>query len=245
MTDQSIPAPSRARLSAAVLLGGAALIAVAGAGAGWMLRGNGPVDAVEAPLVASETVPGIDRPVADSVTATAATAEKRVPVQRVAPKRTTAAATSARTSPAESATARTASRDTPLDTQPAAICSECGVVESVRAAPRKGDASGVGAVAGGVVGAALGNQVGKGSGRTAMTVLGAVGGGLAGHEIEKRVKTETVYEVRLRMDDGTRRTVTRSTAPPEGARVVVEGETLRVVESEPAPARTMRTSNAI
>ena len=92
---------------------------------------------------------------------------------------------------------------------PAAICKQCGVVESVRAVTHKGQGSGVGAVAGGVLGAAVGNQMGKCTGRAAMTVLGAVGGGLAGNEIEKRTKSETVYEVQVRMDDGTLRHIER------------------------------------
>ena len=117
---------------------------------------------------------------------------------------------------------------------PAAVCKQCGVVESVHAVTHKGQGSGVGAVAGGVLGAAVGNQMGKGSGRAAMTVLGAVGGGLAGNEIEKRTKSETVYAVQVRMEDGTLRQIDRPGAIAQGARVVVEGNTLRL--AQPAEA---------
>lgn len=113
----------------------------------------------------------------------------------------------------------------------AAACTACGVIESVKAVTRKGDASGVGAVAGGVIGAVAGNQVGGGDGRKAMTVIGAIGGGLAGHEIEKRKNSTTVHEVRIRMDDGTVRTIEQATAPQVGARVQLDGKTLK-----PAPA---------
>lgn len=113
----------------------------------------------------------------------------------------------------------------------APVCADCGVVESVRAVKRKGQASGVGAVAGGVVGAAVGNQFGKGNGRSAMTVLGAVGGGFAGHEVEKQVKSVVVQEVTVRMDDGSLRKIDQSTAPAVGQRVTVQGKTLK-----PAPA---------
>jgi outer membrane lipoprotein SlyB len=113
----------------------------------------------------------------------------------------------------------------------AAACRDCGVVESVRSLTRKGEASGVGAVAGGVLGAVVGNQVGKGNGRTAMTAIGAVGGGLAGHEIEKRSKSVTVHEVRVRMDDGSLRTIEQAAPARAGDRVLVEGKTLK-----PAPA---------
>lgn len=113
----------------------------------------------------------------------------------------------------------------------APVCANCGVVESVRAIKRKGEASGVGAVAGGVLGAAVGNQFGKGNGRSAMTVLGAVGGGVAGHEVEKQVKSVVVHQVTVRMDDGSVRTIEQSQAPRTGERVLVQGKTLK-----PAPA---------
>ena len=109
----------------------------------------------------------------------------------------------------------------------APACAQCGVVESVQAVKVKGEASGVGAVAGGVLGGVVGNQFGGGNGRTAMTVLGAVGGGVAGHEIEKNVKAKTVYSVRVRMEDGSLRTLEQSQAPAVGARVKVDGATLR------------------
>ncbi|HEY9207696.1 MAG TPA: glycine zipper 2TM domain-containing protein, partial [Acidovorax sp.] len=86
-----------------------------------------------------------------------------------------------------------------------------------------------GAVAGGVLGGVLGNQVGKGSGRTAATVLGAVGGGYVGHTVEQRTRTQTVYEVRVRMDDGSVRRFTRSQPVPEGAPVRVEGKGFQLV----------------
>lgn len=114
----------------------------------------------------------------------------------------------------------------------APACRDCGVVESVRTITKKGEASGVGAVAGGVLGAAVGNQMGKGNGRTAMTVLGAVGGGMAGHEVEKRAKSTTVHEVKVRMDDGTLRTVEQAQAARTGERVQLEGNKLK-----PLPAQ--------
>lgn len=111
----------------------------------------------------------------------------------------------------------------------APVCHDCGVIESVRAVTKKGEGSGVGAVAGGVIGAALGNQVGGGNGRKAMTVIGAVGGGVAGNEIEKRAKSTTVHQVTIRMDDGSVRTLEQASAPAVGARVQVEGGKLRAL----------------
>lgn len=92
-------------------------------------------------------------------------------------------------------------------------CASCGTVESIRAVQLKGDATGLGAVAGGVTGAVVGHQIGRGNGNTAMTILGAAGGALAGNEIEKNVKKRYSYRVTVRMDDGTFRTVSQSTAP--------------------------------
>lgn len=111
-------------------------------------------------------------------------------------------------------------------------CAHCGTVESVKAEKQKGEATGLGAVGGAVVGGVVGHQIGNGNGKKAMTVLGAVGGGLAGHEIEKHARSTTVYQVQLRMDDGSTRTVTQTTAPAVGARVEVQGNELK-----PRPAK--------
>lgn len=96
----------------------------------------------------------------------------------------------------------------------AAICAECGVIESVREIDAKGAGSGVGAVGGGVVGGLLGNQVGAGRGKSVMTVVGVVGGALAGNEVEKRVKTTKSYEVTVRLNDGSSRVITEAHLPP-------------------------------
>jgi outer membrane lipoprotein SlyB len=109
----------------------------------------------------------------------------------------------------------------------AAACTTCGVIESVTPFQKKGEGSGVGAVAGGVVGGVVGHQVGGGNGRKAMTVLGAIGGGLAGHEIEKRQRSTTLYSVKVRMDDGSLRSLTQQTAPTVGEKVTVDGSQIR------------------
>lgn len=128
-------------------------------------------------------------------------------------------------------------------TQPAmvSVCNTCGVVEAVEPVQREGKASGVGAVAGGVVGGALGNRMGAGNGKTAMTVLGVVGGGLAGHAIEKKVKTETVYRVKVRMEDGSVRSVTQAKTMAVGTHVTVQGETLKAAPA-PSPTQTAQAA---
>lgn len=95
-----------------------------------------------------------------------------------------------------------------------AVCDNCGVVESVRTIEQQASqGSGVGAVAGALLGGVLGNQVGGGDGRKLATVAGAVGGGFAGNAIEKRTRTTTVYEVRVRMENGHVRTFHPSAQP--------------------------------
>jgi len=110
----------------------------------------------------------------------------------------------------------------------APLCATCGRVESVQAVQQAAPATGVGAVAGGVLGAVVGNQVGKGSGRAAATVLGAVGGGYVGHKVEERTRTRTVYQIAVRMDDGSVRRFTRAQPTAVGTPVVLQGKGFRV-----------------
>lgn len=109
-----------------------------------------------------------------------------------------------------------------------AVCQVCGTVESVRAIKVKGEGTGVGAVAGGVLGGVVGHQLGGGTGKTALTILGAVGGVAAGHEVEKRARGETVFDVSVRMNDGSHRVVRQKQSVAIGTRVTVEGGTLRI-----------------
>jgi uncharacterized protein YcfJ len=111
------------------------------------------------------------------------------------------------------------------------VCGHCGVVESVVAVKRKGEGTGLGVVAGGVLGAVVGHQMGNGNGKKAMTVLGGVAGGVAGHEVEKRARGDTVYQVRVRMDDNSERTIEQAEPPHVGARVEVQGSTLKALRA--------------
>ena len=117
----------------------------------------------------------------------------------------------------------------------APACANCGTVESVNEVKKEGKGTGLGAVGGAVAGGLLGNQFGSGSGKTAMTVVGAVGGGVAGNAVEKKVRSETVYDVNVRMQDGSLRTVQESQAYAIGTKVVVDGSTLKLATS---PAST-------
>jgi outer membrane lipoprotein SlyB len=115
----------------------------------------------------------------------------------------------------------------PVAPQRAPVCASCGTVESVHAIEEKGQGSGLGVVAGGVLGGIVGNQFGGGHGKTAMTVIGAGAGALAGNEVEKRARATTTYDVRVRMEDGSVRSFRQSQALAVGTRVTVDGNTLR------------------
>ncbi|MBL8286749.1 MAG: glycine zipper 2TM domain-containing protein [Rubrivivax sp.] len=128
---------------------------------------------------------------------------------------------------------------TALATQPAAAapaCATCGVVEAVTPVQRKGEGTGVGAVVGGVLGGVVGHQMGGGRGKDAMTVIGAVGGGVAGHEVEKRARATTVYQVKVRLADGSTRTVTQANPVPVGEPVQLQGGRATPLPRQGAPA---------
>lgn len=98
-------------------------------------------------------------------------------------------------------------RQEAAESRPAPVCADCGVVESVQAVSQAGEANGLGAVAGGVVGGLLGRNIGKGRGRDLATIAAIAGGAYAGHQIEKSQRTTTVYDVSVRMADGSSRLV--------------------------------------
>lgn len=165
---------------------------------------------------------GVAPPAAQS----SASAQGRAEAQSSAP----APAKSASASKSSSSQASAASKSSASS----AACANCGVVETVRTVqvPQKNEGYNVvGTVAGGVVGGVVGHQFGGGSGKDALTVLGAVGGALAGHEIERNIRqqqTVTHYELTVRMDNGSKRTF-RSSQPfayASGDHVRVENDQL-------------------
>jgi outer membrane lipoprotein SlyB len=111
-------------------------------------------------------------------------------------------------------------------------CPDCGVIEAVREVDVQGKGTGVGAVAGGVIGGVAGHQVGGGNAKTLMTVIGAVGGAIAGNELEKKQKTTKQWQVTVRLENGQEQVVTLAQQPPWRA-----GDHVRLVNGaiEPAP----------
>jgi outer membrane lipoprotein SlyB len=63
-----------------------------------------------------------------------------------------------------------------------------------------------------------------------MTVVGAGAGAYAGHELEKTMKRNRHYEIRVRMDDRSLRTFATSVAD------VGVGQRVRIRDGRPVPA---------
>ena len=119
-------------------------------------------------------------------------------------------------------------REHDRDTQrvAAAACPNCGIVESIDTVKVQGQTNGTGAVAGGVGGAVIGNRIAGRNNQTLGGVVGAIGGGLIGNAIEKHERTSTAYDVHVRMEDGTLRTVRQTSQPAVGMKVLVEADGL-------------------
>lgn len=118
----------------------------------------------------------------------------------------------------------------PAKVEPAAaikpICANCGEVVAVNVVEVAGKGSGLGVVAGGVVGGLVGNQVGDGRGKDLATIAGVVGGAFAGNAIEKNVKKTKRYDIVVKMEDGSERTLSQTTDPMlvNGQKVKVEND---------------------
>ncbi len=98
------------------------------------------------------------------------------------------------------------------DSQPRAVDrSRAGAIASIEPIRERPQATGTGAVIGGVLGAVVGNQFGHGGGRAVMTGAGAIGGAVAGNNIERNRRTAvTGYRVAIRLDNGTTRSFQRT-----------------------------------
>ncbi|MHB8354076.1 MAG: outer membrane lipoprotein [Burkholderiales bacterium] len=93
------------------------------------------------------------------------------------------------------------------------VCADCGVITAIRLVEKQGEGSALGVVAGGLMGGILGHQLGGGAGKDVATIAGAVGGGYAGNEIEKRANSTQIHEITVRMDDGRSHTLAQQANP--------------------------------
>lgn len=106
-----------------------------------------------------------------------------------------------------------------------------GTVQAVREIKQPGEHTAMGPIAGGVAGAVIGSQIGGGSGKKVMTVVGALGGALAGRHIEKQARATTRWEIDVRHDSGRQETVLSDVAPASRP-----GDRVRVVDGRLQPA---------
>ena len=106
-------------------------------------------------------------------------------------------------------------------------CKECGTVTSVKSVKIEGQASGGGAVIGGIAGGVLGHQIGSGRGNTAATVAGAAGGAYVGHQVEKNKNARTEQHVTVKLNNGKTRTF--KFAEPTSYRA---GDKIKVVDDK-------------
>lgn len=95
--------------------------------------------------------------------------------------------------------------------KPVSVCHDCGVVLEVKEVEVLGKGTGMGAIAGGVGGAVIGHQIGD---NRAGTAVGAVVGAVAGHQIERKAREHTKYEITVRMNDGSVRSLSDETGTP-------------------------------
>jgi outer membrane lipoprotein SlyB len=119
----------------------------------------------------------------------------------------------------------------PMEAQKPAIDPNLGVVQSVKEVTHEPKSNGVGPIVGGIAGAVLGNQVGHGMGKNIATVLGAAGGAYAGKEIEQKQRTTKTWEITVRLDDGSYKTIESPSAPFWHG-----GERVRLVDGQLRPA---------
>jgi outer membrane lipoprotein SlyB len=102
-----------------------------------------------------------------------------------------------------------------------------GVITRIEPVSLEGDHQlGLGAVLGAAAGGIIGHQFGGGSGRDVATVIGAVGGGLAGNTIQNRyVDRRPGQHIFVRLNNGVTIAVTEAADPAlrVGDRVRVQG----------------------
>jgi outer membrane lipoprotein SlyB len=115
--------------------------------------------------------------------------------------------------------------------QPVVQPGNLATVQAVREVKQPGEHTVLGPAAGGVAGAVVGSQFGHGNGRKVMTVLGALGGAMAGKHIEKQARGTTRWEVEVRHDSGMQETVLSDVAPSFNP-----GDRVRVVDGRLQPA---------
>ena len=184
----------------------------------------GGAPGVSAPAEASLRSPSQPVPALNGQTVATAPTMAAAPVPAYAPPATTAqaapvvaaaptyAAAPATTYPADPApTYRPSPSPVPVAQARPVASNRVGEITSIEPIRTRPQGSGAGAVVGGVLGAVVGNQFGHGFGRAALTGAGAVGGALAGNNVERNHKEGVSgYRVVVRLENGSTRVFDRS-----------------------------------
>jgi len=100
-----------------------------------------------------------------------------------------------------------------------------GTIEFEQQVDRQKYQPGTGAVTGALIGGGLGSIAGQGWGKAAAVIVGAVGGGIVGNEMQKN-QTELIWEIGIRYDDGGYGTISQAQSP--GLRI---GDRVRVTDT--------------
>ncbi|PTQ89859.1 glycine zipper 2TM domain-containing protein [Agitococcus lubricus] len=82
------------------------------------------------------------------------------------------------------------------------ICDNCGTIVAIRHSVSETQPSGLGAMSGAIIGGVMGHQFGKGDGKRAMTAIGALGGAMAGNQLEQQGRRIDGYHITVQMDNG-------------------------------------------
>jgi outer membrane lipoprotein SlyB len=123
----------------------------------------------------------------------------------------------------------------PSPGQPGAVEIRQGVIEQITTGTLSDNQhQGVGAVVGGLAGLGIGSLIGAGTGRDVAMVAGAIGGAVAGHEIQKNYdKPIPAQQIIVRVRSGVLVQITQPAGPEmfAGEKVYIEGngENARVV----------------
>jgi outer membrane lipoprotein SlyB len=177
-----------------------------------------------APVISTQVEKPIEHAVTLPAPAAPAAKPKPRPVARAAAPRTPAPAPVATAEPLPPVAQAPKAVEAP---KPAPLPGVGGVIESVREVEQPRDKTIAGPVIGGIAGAVLGHQIGDGRTRTVATAVGAGAGILAGRAIEKRVRTEKVWETTVRLEDGSTQTIKSESQPAFQA-----GERVRLVDGQ-------------
>ena len=178
-----------------------------GAQADAALRAPGqPVPMANVPIVAT-TPPVAIAPAPTYAPATTSTA----PVVAAAPAYVPVPAATYPADPAPAPAYRPAPAAVPVAQARPVASNRVGEITSIEPIRTRPQGSGAGAAIGGVLGAVVGNQFGHGLGRAAMTGAGAVGGALAGNNVERNHKEGiSGYRVVVRLENGSTRVFDRT-----------------------------------